>query len=200
MENLSKVFVGNVPFNCSQKEFEKCFENMEGYVRSDIIYKQGTNLSRGFGFVTFNNSENANNLIKTGNIIFKDRQLRFTEYTLFNVNNVNNVKFKNDKNLLIVKNLDETISRDKLYEIFSEYGNVGRYFIITDVNTGTLKNSAIIEIIDNSVYEKLLSMKYIKYGDTVMEICKWVNIVNKTNIMKKNSKQNYQMKFNYFFN
>jgi hypothetical protein len=32
-----KIFVGNVPYQCTQDEFEKCFENVQGFVKAEII-------------------------------------------------------------------------------------------------------------------------------------------------------------------
>ena len=79
---LCKIFVGNVPFQCNQDEFKKCFEKLKGFIKAEIVCKTGTNLSRGFGFITFDTPENAKNIIGINTIIFKDRKLRFTEYAL----------------------------------------------------------------------------------------------------------------------
>lgn len=82
--NVCKVFVGNVPFQCSQEEFNECFEKMTGFIKAEIVYKMNMSTSRGFGFVTFNSQENAKKLIENNFVVLKDRTLRFTEYSTKN--------------------------------------------------------------------------------------------------------------------
>jgi RNA recognition motif-containing protein len=78
--NLCKVFVGNVPFQCTQQEFRECFESMQGFIKAEVINKINTLASRGFGFVTFDSHESATALIESSSIVCKDRILRFTKY------------------------------------------------------------------------------------------------------------------------
>jgi RNA recognition motif-containing protein len=162
-----KVFVGNIPFQCDQDEFISCFENMKGFISAEIIYKPNSNITRGFGFVSFDTRENAKSLIANNNISFENRILRFSEYMFDNwkekeKNNkvINTIKLKK-QNLLIMKGIDENITREKIYEIFSKYGNVGKHFIASDHETGIYKNYAVIEILDNNIFESLLDQKKI---------------------------------------
>ena len=39
-----KIFVGNIPFDATPKEFNECFKNTPGFVSADLM------LTRGFGF------------------------------------------------------------------------------------------------------------------------------------------------------
>src|SRR5437870_11420355 len=32
-----KIFVGNIPYQCTQEEFEKCFQNINGFMKAEII-------------------------------------------------------------------------------------------------------------------------------------------------------------------
>jgi len=187
--NLScKVFVGNVPFQCEQEEFNKCFENMKGFIKAEVIYKQNSDITRGFGFVTFDTIENAKLLVGNTHIMIKNRALRFTEYMFDNWkehNNHYNVTKKQNKhilieniklktqNLIIMKNIDKTITRENIYEIFSKLGQIGKYFIATDHETGKPKNYAVIEILDNELYESLLRDKKIEVNSHTYEISKW---------------------------
>lgn len=175
--NLCKIFVGNVPFQCNQIEFASCFEKMHGYIKAEIIYKLGTTISRGFGFVTFDSPENAKELLdKT--IIFKDRILRFTQYMANMELNMQPEKHivpmqtESSKNLLIVKNVDE-MTRNDVFDFFSNFGSVGKHFIMTDHETGISKNYAVVEMIDKDVYDCLLKVKELKRGDQNLEISRW---------------------------
>jgi nucleolin len=189
---LCKIFVGNVPFQCNQDEFQECFEKMEGYIRAEIVCRPGTNISRGFGFITFNTPKNAKQLIGKEGIIFKDRSLRFTEYTRNNANDCENHNSQNknlnifttdttigsssvrDKNFITVKNLKKNTTREELYDIFSKYGEIGKHFIVSDQETGDVKGYAVVEIIDNSLFDFLIKQKeLIIDGSHVLELSKW---------------------------
>lgn len=176
--NLCKIFVGNVPFQCTQTEFSECFVGMQGYVKAEIIYKLGTTTSRGFGFVTFDSPERASELLRK-TIQFKDRELRFTQYlncpeNLQQHTEKHIVPISNDcnKNLIVVKNVCN-MTREDIYKFFSDFGNVGKHFIVTDHETGIQKNCAVVEMIDKDVYECLLKVKEINYGSQTLEISKW---------------------------
>jgi len=176
--NSCKIFVGNVPFQCEQNEFQECFENLIGFIKAEIVCKPGTNVSRGFGFVTFDSPENAKQLLENNEIKFKDRNLRFTQY----VNNecqkndtfgVNSVPVIKSKNFLLVRNVNK-MTRDDLFNIFIKFGKVGRHFVVTDPDTGDAKCYAVVEILNSSAYELLLIQKEIKLDNgIVLELSRW---------------------------
>lgn len=214
--NSCKIFVGNVPFQCTSKEFNDCFRFLDGFIRAEIIYKSKSEISRGFGFVLFDSTEHARQLIGKTDIICKDRVLRFTEYDInvsnddnkylendmnnvvnYNVNNDVNNDINNDindninndvnndvnnensifigknKNYLIIKNLDPNMTRDDLYKIFSQYGNIGRYFIASNQIIGIPKGYGVVEILDDYVYNSLVNQKEIKFDQNTFEIFRW---------------------------
>lgn len=79
-KNLRKIFVGNVPFQCTREEFIDCFKNLEGFVTADIIRRYRSKLSRGFGFVVFSDKPSADKLLNGSAVMLKDRVLRFSVY------------------------------------------------------------------------------------------------------------------------
>ncbi len=178
MSETCKIFVGNVPFECTQNEFRECFNKMKGYVDAEIIYKNGIYVTRGFGFVTFDKKENANILINNNNVLLKNRNLRFSEYdTDQQQNNTkgNNIIYNmiNNKNFIMVKDINY-MTRENIYEIFKKYGTVGRHFLLTDNETGNMKNCAIVEILEDNNYESLLQNKYIKINESEkLKLEKW---------------------------
>lgn len=185
--NNRKIFVGNVPFQCDINEFQQCFKNLYGFVRAELVCRQNSNLSRGFGFVIFDSPENASKLIGREDIKFMNRTLRFTKYDFNIISDTSNViqkshdkqfeitknKFITPKNYIFVKNLNSSISRENLKSIFDKFGNVGKHMIISDHNTGILKNTGIVEILDDNVYDILLKQKYIDIENNILELCKW---------------------------
>ena len=201
---MCKIFVGNVPFDCSKDEFSECFKNMAGFIKAEIIYKNSasvTKISRGFGFVTFETPEHAKILLDDYDkncIMFKDRKLRFTQYVPNIENNLQpqfgnksenslqichnlhtkkqymfNDGYVKNKNFLIVKNINESMTRKELHDIFSKFSSIGKHFIVTDQDTGTLKSYAVVEIMNDIIYDLLLQQKEIKYNSSVFEIAKW---------------------------
>ena len=41
--NYYKIFVGNVPYECSNEEFRECFRDMNGYITADVKRKRKRN-------------------------------------------------------------------------------------------------------------------------------------------------------------
>jgi len=200
--NETKIFVGNVPFQCTEKEFFDCFKNIPGFCNAEIITKHNSTYSRGFGFVTVKTNDDAENLLKRNDIIFKDRILRFTEY---NFQEKDKTVKKSQKKYIYVKNVPSNINRDQLKNIFSEEGTIGACFINTNIKTGESRGSAVIEIKEHDLYQKLLDQKYFatKTGH-IFELIKWKNkSSNKNNVTdspciknKKNSEEMFRIGFN----
>lgn len=53
-----KVYVGNLPFNIDNEGLRKIFSDY-GEVEAEVIMNKFSGRSKGFGFVTFKNDENA---------------------------------------------------------------------------------------------------------------------------------------------
>jgi RNA recognition motif-containing protein len=76
----NKIFVGNVPFQCTPEEFQNCFEKMNGFMSADIIRRYKSKLSRGFGFVIFADKDSADGLMNK-TVFLRERKLRFSPYS-----------------------------------------------------------------------------------------------------------------------
>jgi len=120
-----KVFVGNVPFQCTKDDFMNCFKKLPGYIDSGIIRRYKSKLSRGFGFVVLNNEVNAQKLINGGfNIKLRGRPLRFSKYA-FN---------------MIESGIDDTRDTDGFIKVKSSTGKNNTY---CDVLSNTHINTTI---------------------------------------------------------
>lgn len=176
--NEYKIFVGNVPYDCTQEEFYECFKFMDGFKNAELVINHKTNTSRGFGFVTISTKLDADKL-KNRIIIFKDRELRFTNYK--NNTNVHNYDSKN--NYVYVNNIPSGKTRDWLLYCFSAYKPIGKYLILTDHLTGESKTCGVVEIINDEMYRHILSKKYIICDDNIkLNISRYrIQIYNKNN-------------------
>ncbi|AYV81269.1 MAG: RNA recognition motif protein [Harvfovirus sp.] len=194
----TKIFVGNVPFQCLQEEFSQCFKNVPGFISAEIVTRHNSSYSRGFGFVAMSNIGDAKALIQRNDIMFKDRVLRFTEYNFQD----KQLGQKQHKNYLFVRNVPKEIKREQLKIIFQEYGTVGACFINTNIRTGEPRGNAVVEMKEDVEFERLLEDKYIKTssGET-FEISRWRNKIKtkkeqKPPTNKVDSKEIYRIAFN----
>lgn len=61
------VFVGNLPWSVSDAELGEAFSSLAGYQSSEIVTKS-SGLSKGFGFVYFSSSEDADEFVNNGQV------------------------------------------------------------------------------------------------------------------------------------
>lgn len=173
-DELCKIFVGNVPYQCTRAEFEKCFEKFKGFVKAEIVSRPMTDISRGFGFVTFDTRENANILLEKKDLCLHDRTLRFTEYNLKSDKETTDRKFKSSKyNHIFIKNIPKDAKVEDLRKFFMDFGKIGTCYINTNTITGDSRNTGVVEIIDDNIYQKLLDMKTIPFMKNNLILVKW---------------------------
>lgn len=145
-----KLFVGNIPYKCTQEDIDKCFLNITGFIKADIIHEEKT--TKGYGFIIINNLHNAQQLQQRSDVILNGRTLRFIEYQ--------NEKNTNVNNYIYITNIPNGKNREWLKQIFSQYAPIGKYFIIMNQKTGQYTNTGIIEILNNTHYLELIKNKH----------------------------------------
>ena len=59
----SKVYVGNLPFSFGEKELRETFESFGEITEATVISDRYSGRSKGFGFVTFANEDDAKKAI-----------------------------------------------------------------------------------------------------------------------------------------
>ncbi len=146
----NKVFVGNVPFQCTREEFQDCFKDLDGFVTADIIMRYKSKLSRGFGFVVFQTPEQAQELIGKTDINLKDRTLRFSPYNNEDKEKMDNGHLKHYH--VFVRNLENGTSNEQLKEVFSDF-NPSTCF----VNFKNNKTTGIVIVESYEDYKKILN-------------------------------------------
>ena len=72
-----RIYIGNLPQGFNPKEFDKVLKSVSDTVKFKAVLDKETKESRGFGFATTNNEENANLLIqKLNGFEFNGSKLR----------------------------------------------------------------------------------------------------------------------------
>lgn len=176
VESNHKLFVGNVPFKCTNEEFNNIFENEPGFVKAELVYRNKSKLTRGFGFVEFNTEEDLNNtLFKKFSLM--DRELRTTKYELDK-----NVKTYKPSHKLFVRNLGDLTESD-LFDCFSRFGNVTKCYLLLDKNTNESRGLGVVEYEDETTFKDVLEKNDIDYNELVLNVFKYKN-----NSYKKNNK------------
>lgn len=159
-----KVFVGNVPFDCTDIEFKEAFKSIEGCINAELIQRSQSNNTRGFGFITFSSNLLASNFLeKKEKIILKERTLRFTKYYDSNDSDfiTNNLK----KNNIFVSNIPKYFDNDRFINLFSQFGPILIGYINKDLNSKKKTNTGIIEFSNNESCNKALDLKFISLDD-----------------------------------
>jgi RNA recognition motif-containing protein len=63
----NKIYVGNLPFKIGDKELNKIFSEFGAITEAVVIKDKYSKRSKGFGFVTFESDESAENAIASMN-------------------------------------------------------------------------------------------------------------------------------------
>lgn len=57
--HYAKLYVGNLPWITGSRELKNYFEQFGRVIKANVIFDTSTGFSRGFGFVTFAESDDA---------------------------------------------------------------------------------------------------------------------------------------------
>lgn len=71
-----KIFVGGIPWGVDNARLKEVFEEYGSVVEAIVVYDKETRKSRGFGFVTFEDEDDAERMIETGTINVDGRTVR----------------------------------------------------------------------------------------------------------------------------
>jgi RNA recognition motif-containing protein len=157
-----KLFVGNIPFNCTNEDFKNAFKKRKGYVNADLI------TSKNIGFVVLKNRENIEELLNKNDVFIGDRKLRLTRYD----------NKKESINYIKLSKIPNTITVNDIKKEFQNYSEIGKCFIDMDRLTGIYKDTGIIEILDSDIYEKLLKMESIYINDIEIDMKRYITQID----------------------
>tara|TARA_S200000501_G_C20761802_1_gene716476 strand:+ start:482 stop:1138 length:657 start_codon:yes stop_codon:yes gene_type:complete len=177
-----RVFVGNVPFQCTTEEFVELFKDTPGFVNANVVKRYNSEMSRGFGYVTLDSNENLNNLLSKETLDFKDRTLRLSQY------NRETRRPVSRNNLVFVRNIPENTSEEEVSSLFTNsFGNVVKCSLNLDRKTGKQLGSCIVEFSDRESCTKALSEREVDLNGSVLNVYRFRdNSKNNNNQYNKN--------------
>jgi RNA-binding protein Musashi len=177
-KKVYKVFVGNVPFKCEKENFVDLFKNLNGYVDSDVIRRYKSDVTRGFGFVSFDSADSAKVLLDTEEMNFGDRVLRFSEYS-------SRVK-EPIKNLVFVRNLPKTVDVENLKSTFSTFGEVKNCILNKNRDSGEPSGTCVVEFTEVDSMLKVLNERKVQFENEDLDVYKF-RVKNNSRINTKHN-------------
>lgn len=151
-----KLFVRNIPFRYTEKEFLEIMKRIEGVKEVQLITRK-TGIGKGYGFVTFTSDAYKNAILNNNNgIVIDGRTLKFEPYE-------NQHKFYK----LHVTNVPEDVTSQLIFDFFSKFGKIDSVKRDFDVSKNRYKGSAVVVVDNYEDFHSILQMGEIKYNDGV---------------------------------
>ncbi|KAG0543232.1 hypothetical protein BDA96_02G172300 [Sorghum bicolor] len=150
---FSNVYVKNLLDTVTDDELKEMFGKY-GSITSAVVMRDSDGKSRCFGFVNFENADDAAQAVQELNgKIFNDKELyvgraqkkseREMELKEKFEKNIQEVAEKFQNTNLYLKNLEDNIDDEKLRELFAEYGNITSCKVMRDSN-GVSRGSGFV--------------------------------------------------------
>ncbi|KAI3919908.1 hypothetical protein MKW98_001164 [Papaver atlanticum] len=150
---FTNVFVKNLSETTTDEDLKKVFGNY-GPITSAVVMMDADGNSKGFGFVNFENPDNAATAVEKLNGTTKDDKVWYVSRAQRKSEREAELKakFEQERNIrleklqganLYLKNLDESINDEKLKELFSEFGSITSSKVMLDPQ-GVSKGSGFV--------------------------------------------------------
>ncbi|KAJ4889268.1 Polyadenylate-binding protein 2 [Raphanus sativus] len=141
---FTNVYVKNLAESTTDDDLKNTFGEF-GNITSAVVMKDGDGKSKGFGFVNFDNADDAAKAVEALNgKTFDDKEWyvgraqkkneRETELKVRYEQSLREAADKFQSCNLYVKNLDDSVSDEKLKELFTSYGTVTSCKVMRDPN------------------------------------------------------------------
>ncbi|KAF8093373.1 hypothetical protein N665_0383s0005 [Sinapis alba] len=139
---FTNVYVKNLAESTTDDDLKNTFGEF-GTITSAVVMKDGDGKSKGFGFVNFDNADDAAKAVEALNgKTFEDKEWyvgraqkkseRETELKVRYEQSLREAADKFQSSNLYVKNLDDSVSDEKLKELFTPYGTVTSCKVMRD--------------------------------------------------------------------
>ncbi|KAJ1613821.1 RRM domain-containing protein [Cryptosporidium canis] len=171
-----RIMVRNISFQTTDDVFLDLFEKF-GEIEDSTIIREKNGKSRGYGFVTYKNSDSIKKLFSE-NLTLNGRQLLvklaadpFSEFTcgpidctkpiLEPTRRLSSSMFKKK---LFIRNLSESTTNESLRQAFSEFEDIEECFVMRDHSTGKSRKYGFITF--NSIEDM---MKVLQHPERIVD-------------------------------
>jgi polyadenylate-binding protein len=154
MKKYTNIYIKNIDESVDEKTLEKDFEKF-GKITSCVIQKDENGKSRGFGFINYENSDEAHLAVESmhekeyhGKHLYVSRAQKKSEreeelrkqYERLREEKLNKYQGVN----LYIKNLDDSIDDERLRQEFSPYGTITSAKVMRDEKTNISKGFGFV--------------------------------------------------------
>lgn len=137
---FTNIFVKNLNPKVTEKDLTEKFSEY-GKITSLVIMYDNNNVSKGFGFINYSTSEEAQKAVESahetefvGQKIYVAKAQKRSERLNELRKQFEQRKLKYQESNLYIKNLDDQIDDNKLFELFSKYGKIISARVMKDEN------------------------------------------------------------------
>lgn len=140
--SFTNVFIKNIPLSWDESKLNELFGQFGTIKRSTIRKKEGTNDSKGYGFVEFEDHESARNAVEKLNnhlveegrpgLTVERAQKKSERMEMLRNGTLRNQARRPEGENLYVKNLSESVTEDHLRKLFTQCGNVKNVKVMVD--------------------------------------------------------------------
>ncbi|XP_010264869.1 PREDICTED: 31 kDa ribonucleoprotein, chloroplastic [Nelumbo nucifera] len=130
----TKLYFGNLPYSCDSAQLAGIIQQYGSPEMVEVLYNRDTGKSRGFGFVTMSNIEDANRVIE--NLDGSEYCGRTLRVNFSDKPRPRESLYPESEYKLFVGNLSWSVTSESLTKVFQEYGNVVGARVLYDGETG----------------------------------------------------------------
>eukprot|EP00800_Vazella_pourtalesii_P008581 TRINITY_DN22303_c0_g1_i1.p1 TRINITY_DN22303_c0_g1~~TRINITY_DN22303_c0_g1_i1.p1 ORF type:complete len:365 (-),score=73.95 TRINITY_DN22303_c0_g1_i1:228-1271(-) len=147
----SKVFVGGISIHTTDDGFRDAFAPFGDITDSIILRDPESNRSRGFGFVTFANTNSVDEVLNSRPITIDDREVDVKRAI---PKEANNPQAHARTNKVFIGGLPNDISKDELKSFFSDKGEISNVELVH--KEGVFKGFGFITFTDCDTADKVI--------------------------------------------
>lgn len=149
-DSTNRLYFGNIPFAFTQDDVRKIFEDCGEIKDVHIIMNRETNVSQGYGFITFATAESLPLALAKNRQLVEGRQLK--------VNHCSRQK-PEGSGRIFVKNMPATVTEDSMKEVFEQnVGPVDKVIVIRDHETNKPRGFGFVDFNSPADVQKCLGL------------------------------------------
>lgn len=151
----TKLYFGNLPYLCDSAQLAGIVQDYGTPELVEVLYNRETGKSRGFAFVTMSSIEDCNAVIE--NLDGSEYGGRYLRVNFADNPRKREPLYPETEHKLFVGNLSWSVTSEKLFQAFQEYGNVVGARVLFDGETGRSRGYGFVCYATRSEMESALA-------------------------------------------